>query len=47
MVTESVRCSRCEKWFEREKEEAREIERTGKVGKDICPECDDKIKKED
>lgn len=47
MVTETVRCSRCDKWFKREKEEVKKIERTGKVDEYICPECDDEIKKED
>lgn len=47
MVTETVRCSRCDKWFEREKVEAKEITKTGKVDHDICPECDDEIKKQE
>ncbi len=44
MVEESVRCARCDKWFKREKEEAQEIKKSGKINEDLCPECDDEIK---
>ena len=47
MVEETVRCSRCEKWYSREKEEIKEIKKTGKVDEDLCPECDEEIKKKD
>jgi hypothetical protein len=44
MVEESVRCARCDKWFKREKEEAQQIKKSGKINEDLCPECDDEIK---
>ena len=47
MVEETVRCSRCDKWFSREKEEIKAIKKEGKVAEDICPECDAEIKKND
>lgn len=45
MVEESVKCGRCDKWFKREKDEAKEIKKSGKVQEDLCPECDAQIKK--
>ncbi|MCE5213307.1 MAG: hypothetical protein LLF83_01120 [Methanobacterium sp.] len=45
MIEESVRCGRCDKWFQREKEEVKALKKSGKVGEEICPECDEEIKK--
>ncbi len=47
MVEESVRCSRCDNWFKREKEELNSIKKSGKIREDLCPECDAEIKKND
>ena len=47
MVEESVKCGRCDKWFQREKEENREIKKAGKAEGYLCPECDEQIKKSD
>ncbi|MGZ7109080.1 MAG: hypothetical protein ACXVHW_08945 [Methanobacterium sp.] len=44
MVTESVKCGRCEKWFKREILEDKEIEEDGKVEEYLCPDCDEEIK---
>ena len=44
MVEETVRCSRCDKWFQREKEDIKSIKKSGKIGEDLCPECDAEIK---
>ena len=46
-VEESVRCGRCDKWFKREKDEVKGIEKSGKVGEYLCPECDEEIKTKD
>lgn len=45
MVTESVKCGRCEQWFKRELLEDREIEEEGKVEEYLCPQCDEEIRK--
>lgn len=47
MVEETVRCGRCNKWFKREKDEAKEIVKSGEVGEDLCPECDEEVKKKE
>lgn len=47
MVTETVRCSRCDKWFQREKLEAQKLVKTGKVEEDLCPECDEEVKQKE
>jgi len=45
--TETVKCGRCDKWFEREKEKNARIKKEGKVKEYLCPECDETIKKRD
>jgi uncharacterized protein YlaI len=45
--TETVKCGRCDKWFERENEKNARIKKEGKVKEYLCPECDEKIKKSD
>lgn len=47
MVTESVKCGRCDKWFKREILEDKKIAESGKVEEYLCPECDRKVKEED
>jgi len=42
---ETVKCGRCDKWFEREKEKSARIKKEGKVKEYLCPECDEEIKK--
>ena len=43
--TETVKCGRCDKWFEQEKEKIAKIKKEGKVKEYLCPDCDDEIKK--
>jgi uncharacterized protein YlaI len=43
--TETVKCGRCDEWFELEKEKIAKIKKEGKVKEYICPDCDEEIKK--
>jgi uncharacterized protein YlaI len=43
---ETVKCGRCDKWFEREKEKNARIKKEGKVKEYLCPDCDEEINKE-
>ena len=43
MITESVKCGRCQQWFEREIQEDKEIEEDKKVEEYLCPQCDQEI----
>ena len=45
--TETVKCGRCDKWFEQEKEKIARIKKEGKVKEYLCPDCDEEIKKGD
>ena len=47
MVVESVKCGRCEKWFQREILEDKKIKRSGKVEEYLCPECDKEVREKD
>ena len=47
MVTESVKCGRCEKWFQREILEDKRIKRSGKVEEYLCPDCDNEVQKDE
>ena len=44
-MQETVRCSRCDKWFQREKEDIKAIKKSKKVDEFLCPECDAEIQK--
>jgi len=43
--TETVKCGKCNEWFELENEKIAKIKKEGKVKNYLCPECDDEIKK--
>lgn len=45
MVSENVKCGRCDQWFKREILEDKEIKEEGKVEEYLCPECDREIRK--